>query len=43
MRDLVDYDLPFGPIGALVHALFLRRSLDRIFDYRNTTITQYFR
>jgi ligand-binding SRPBCC domain-containing protein len=43
MRDIVDYDLPFGTIGALVHALFLRRSLDRIFDYRNTTITQYFR
>jgi ligand-binding SRPBCC domain-containing protein len=38
MRDRVEYELPLGPIGAAARALFVRRSLDRIFDYRNKTI-----
>jgi ligand-binding SRPBCC domain-containing protein len=32
--DRVRYALPFGPLGALVHAAFVRRDLERIFDYR---------
>jgi len=24
----------FGPLGALAHAAFVRRDLERIFDYR---------
>ena len=42
MRDRVEYELPFGPLGALVRQLFVRRSLDRIFDHRNATITELF-
>jgi ligand-binding SRPBCC domain-containing protein len=42
MRDIVDYELPFGPLGSIVRQLFVRRSLNRIFDYRNETIAQYF-
>ena len=34
MRDIVRYALPFGPLGDLAHALFVRRDLERIFDYR---------
>jgi ligand-binding SRPBCC domain-containing protein len=34
IRDRVRYALPFGPLGALAHALFVRRDLRRIFDYR---------
>ena len=34
MTDEVRYALPFGPIGRLVHALFVRRQLNHIFDYR---------
>jgi ligand-binding SRPBCC domain-containing protein len=34
MRDVVRYALPFGPIGALAHTLFVRRDVERIFDYR---------
>ena len=34
MRDVVRYALPFGPLGALAHRLFVRRDLERIFDYR---------
>jgi ligand-binding SRPBCC domain-containing protein len=40
MRDRVEYDLPFGPIGALIRSLFVRRTLDRIFDHRNASITE---
>ena len=32
--DTVDYELPLGPLGALAHALFVRRTLGYIFDYR---------
>jgi ligand-binding SRPBCC domain-containing protein len=38
MRDTVRYALPFGPLGALAHALVVRRDLDRIFAYRRTAV-----
>jgi ligand-binding SRPBCC domain-containing protein len=34
ISDDVRYALPFGPLGALAHAAFVRRDLERIFDYR---------
>lgn len=34
MRDRVLYRIPFGIIGRLAHWLFVRRSLEMIFDYR---------
>jgi len=34
MRDIVRYSLPLGPLGALAHAAFVRRDIERIFDYR---------
>jgi ligand-binding SRPBCC domain-containing protein len=42
MRDIVDYSLPFGPLGWIAHALFVRRSLRRIFDYRTDVIRSIF-
>ncbi len=41
MLDLVDYELPFRPVGELAHFL-VRRQLERIFDYRESTIQQVF-
>jgi ligand-binding SRPBCC domain-containing protein len=38
VRDLVDYSLPLGPIGAVAHLVFVRRVLDRIFDFRRDAI-----
>jgi ligand-binding SRPBCC domain-containing protein len=32
--DMVDYALPFGPLGRLVHRLQVGRDLSKIFDYR---------
>ena len=34
MTDRVRYQMPLGPVGRLVHALWTRRTLARIFDYR---------
>ncbi len=42
MVDLVEYELPFGPLGALAHATLVRRQLDAIFDYRRSAITRIF-
>ncbi len=32
--DGVEYIVPYGLLGDLIHALFIRRQLNRIFDYR---------
>jgi hypothetical protein len=42
MSDLVRYRLPFGAIGRAVHALKVRRDLERIFDYRCQRIHERF-
>lgn len=38
MIDRVAYELPGGPLGRLAHALFVRRSLEKIFDYRRDRV-----
>jgi len=40
MRDVVRYALPFGPLGQLAHALFVRRDLERIFDHRHAEVAR---
>lgn len=42
MKDTVEYALPFGPIGRFARWLFVRRTLERIFDFRRDTIAQHF-
>ena len=42
MTDDVEYTLPFGPIGRLVHWAVVRHQLRAIFDYRTTAIGQLF-
>ena len=39
IRDMVDYDIPYGIIGTLAQKLFVARMLERIFDYRREAIT----
>lgn len=36
--DRVRYAIPYGPLGALAHALFVRRDLERIFDFRRDAV-----
>ena len=40
MRDVVRYALPFGPLGEIAHRLFVRRDLDRIFDFRTEEVAR---
>ena len=42
MEDVVRYALPFGPVGRLAHALFVRRDLESVFDYRAARIRERF-
>ncbi|HEV7399756.1 MAG TPA: SRPBCC family protein [Solirubrobacterales bacterium] len=40
IRDRVRYALPLGPLGAIAHRLFVRRDLERIFDYRRDAVAE---
>ena len=42
MTDDVEYRLPFGPLGRLVHWLVVRHQLRAIFDYRTSAIARRF-
>ncbi len=42
MTDVVDYSLPFGPLGQFAHWLFVEREVNRIFDHRFTVLRSYF-
>lgn len=42
MKDKVDYELPFGVLGDITHALFVKNKLASIFDYRYQYLEQYF-
>lgn len=39
-EDIVHYTLPFGWVGRLAHALFVRRRLERIFDFREEVLAR---
>ncbi len=42
MTDRVTYEVGWGPCGDLVHALWIRRQLASIFDYRARKIAELF-
>lgn len=42
MEDVVDYALPFGPLGRLAHAVAVRRQLAAIFAYRRQRVDELF-
>lgn len=42
IRDRVEYEMPFGLLGELARALFVRRMLERIFDFRKARIAALF-
>jgi ligand-binding SRPBCC domain-containing protein len=43
IHDRVRYALPLGPLGLLAHRLFVRRDLERIFDYRREAVGERLR
>jgi ligand-binding SRPBCC domain-containing protein len=38
IRDRVRYAMPLGPLGEVAHRLFVRRDLERIFDFRQQAV-----
>jgi ligand-binding SRPBCC domain-containing protein len=40
IRDHVRYAIPLGPLGTIAHRLFVRRDLERIFDYRRDAVAE---
>lgn len=42
MIDRVSYRLPFGPLGLLVHRLWVAKMLDEIFAYRAARLAERF-
>jgi ligand-binding SRPBCC domain-containing protein len=40
IRDLIHYAPPFGPLGAILNALVIRRQLGRILDFRARKIAE---
>ncbi len=38
VRDDIDYGLPLGTVGELAHPLFVRRDLERVFDFRQVAV-----
>lgn len=40
MRDRVEYEIGFGAPGRLAHPIFVKRALDKIFDYRAAAIAR---
>ncbi len=42
MEDIIDYALPFGPLGRVVHLLMVRKKLQNIFNFRREVLDQIF-
>ncbi len=42
MRDTVRYALPYGLLGEIAHAAFVRRELATIFEYRHAEVARRF-
>jgi hypothetical protein len=42
VRDVVDYEMPLGLVGAWARRVFVARSLDRIFDFRRRAVAEIF-
>lgn len=42
IKDTVDYELPFGVLGNIVHRFFVKKKLVHIFDFRYGILEQLF-
>jgi len=42
MEDIVDYKLPFGFLGQLVHPILVKPKLEEIFNYRTKKLEELF-
>lgn len=42
MEDIVDYKLPLGILGNLVHPIMVKKQLEKIFSYREAKLIELF-
>jgi ligand-binding SRPBCC domain-containing protein len=42
MEDIIDYKVPFGFIGQMVHPILVKPKLEEIFDYRTKKLEELF-
>ncbi len=42
MQDIVEYGVPGSFLEPLIHSLFVRKDLDRIFEYRENSLVNIF-
>ena len=42
MEDIIDYQVPFGILGQLVHPFLVKPKLEEIFNYRTTKLEELF-
>ena len=42
MEDIIDYKVPFGWLGQLVHPILVKPKLEEIFNYRTTKLEELF-
>ena len=42
MKDIVTYQPPFGPVGALMNTLVISKKLREIFEFRRSALQDYF-
>jgi ligand-binding SRPBCC domain-containing protein len=42
MEDIIDYKIPFGLLGQLVHPILVKPKLNEIFNYRTQKLTELF-
>ena len=42
LTDTVEYELPFGPFGAIADRLFVRRDLEAMFAHRHRVTQERF-
>lgn len=42
IEDLIHYALPFGPLGALLHRLIVKKKIDEIFAFRRDVLEKKF-
>jgi ligand-binding SRPBCC domain-containing protein len=40
MTDEIHYDVPFGPLGRLAHAILIKPTLEKIFNYRELRLVE---
>lgn len=42
MKDELRYQLPFGIIGRLAHAIFIKKKIESIFSFREKALNKIF-